>query len=494
MKQLPAIIISSLLSSLLAIALYRYWEAPKTLIIRETVPSSYTSLESKMPMPVSIQSGNATKTAKSYPADFRGAAQMSRPAVVNISTFYEEPLGFWGGKRSISSGSGVIISPDGYIVTNHHVIEGGESFEVSLNNTGNYKARLVGADPSTDIALLQLQTNRQFPFISFGNSDSVQIGEWVLAVGNPFNLESTVTAGIVSAKGRSIDILEGAYKIESFIQTDAVVNPGNSGGALVNTNGELIGINTAIVTRSGRYEGYSFAVPANLVSKVVEDLKNFGTVQRAILGIRISDYTENKTEEENLSTKTGVRIEEVFSNSAADDGGLKKGDIIIQLNENRVYSIPELQEYVALFRPGDSLYVSFIRDGKPQSVIVQLKDLNNNQTAKLETAKKNNLGVSLRTLSENELQRLSISGGVMITNIQTGSLIAETNMDPGFIVTTIIDLGGSPQKERGRTKQYKIIDEEDLFEALESIGTGKVLLEGIYESYPGDWGYTFELK
>ena len=269
MKNVGLILFTSLLSAFLAIALYKYFEEPQKVIVRENAAAVYTNYTDDL---LSDKSGG--NFASAAPTSFSNAARRVTPAVVNIKTAGEE-YSFWNSSNfNGSSGSGVIISPDGYIVTNNHVIEEGKSFEVTLNDQRKLKAKMIGSDPSTDLALLKIRAD-DIPFLKFGNSDSILVGEWVLAVGNPFNLESTVTAGIVSAKGRSIDILTDNYSVESFIQTDAAVNPGNSGGALVNTNGQLIGINTAIITRSGRYEGYSFAIPSNLVKKVVRDIKEY---------------------------------------------------------------------------------------------------------------------------------------------------------------------------------------------------------------------------
>ena len=266
-------------------------------------------------------------------------------------------------EREVSgSGSGVIISKDGYITTNNHVIKGAEEIIVTLNDKRTYKATVIGTDPTTDLALLKIEAN-ELQAIYYGNSDKVNIGEWVLAVGNPFNLNSTVTAGIVSAKGRNINILKEAYAIESFIQTDAAVNPGNSGGALVNKNGELIGVNTAIASNTGSYTGYSFAVPVNMVKKIMEDLLKFGTVQRALLGIQISDINQELAKQKNISNLKGVYITRLILNGAALDGGLQKGDIIRKIGSSPITSIAEIQEKIGQFHPGDIVKITFERNG-----------------------------------------------------------------------------------------------------------------------------------
>ena len=263
----------------------------------------------------------------------------------------------------ISSGSGVIISADGYIITNHHVAEDGSTYEITLYNKRKLEAELMGSDPTTDLALLKVDARNLRP-LAYGDSEKVEVGQWVMAVGNPFNLSSTVTAGIISAKARNINILRGSYAIESFIQTDAVVNPGNSGGALVNEQGELIGINTAIISESGGYEGYSFAIPSNLVRKVIRDIREFGEVQRAVLGVGISEVTDDIAARLVLPVVAGVYITNVSGESSAAEAGLRSGDVIISINGIKTNSVPEMQEQVALFRPGDRISLEFYREGR----------------------------------------------------------------------------------------------------------------------------------
>ncbi len=301
---------------------------------------------------------NAKPNSSFYiPEDFVETANVVTQAVVNITVTSRSTA------EPSSGGSGVIISPDGYIITNNHVIDGGGKVEVSLNNKRIYKATVVCKDPYTDLALLKIDANGLRPLI-YANSDNVQVGEWVLAVGNPFNLTSTVTAGIVSAKGRNINILQGMYSIESFIQTDAVVNPGNSGGALVNMKGELVGINAAIMSETGAYEGYSFAIPANLVRKIMSDLKEFGMAQRALLGVRIKDVDNEIAADFNLGNVEGVLVRTVDAGSGAEEAGLQMNDIIIGVNGTKTASVPELQEQIARFRPGDTVALDIIRNGR----------------------------------------------------------------------------------------------------------------------------------
>lgn len=475
MKQYLAIGISSLLSALLAVAAYRYFEPKRDILIRETVPALYTNFDD---MKVSKQ----REFLSSAPTDFIAAAEAVVPAVVNIKTRqgggrYE----LWGGSpaSSTASGSGVIISDDGYIVTNNHVIEGSDFIEVTLSDKREFQAELIGVDPSTDLALIRIEGS-QLPALAFGNSDSLRIGEWVLAIGNPFNLESTVTSGIVSAKGRSIDILEGQDRIESFIQTDAAVNPGNSGGALVNTNGELIGINTAIITRSGRYEGYSFAVPINLVRKVVRDLREYGMVQRGILGVFIDEVTNELARQIGLPSVEGVYINRVTPGSGAHDAGLMKGDVIVGINGTKTKTLPAMQEQIGRFRPGNAIKVEIIREGKHQEIQVVLKN-KSNSTALM--ASKNEdllleLGFELRELSKAEQRRLGLSGGLKVISIYRGSIIERTNMDIGFIIT---EVDGRPVAT--------------LDELIGQLGkaSSKVMLEGVYEGYRGEYYYAFPL-
>lgn len=473
MKQYLAIGIASLLSAILAIGIYRYFEPTKEVIIRETVPAQYTNFD---PMEVSKQ----RHFLASAPNHFTQAAEAVTPVVVNIKTIQRSGMDFWGNAEAgTSSGSGVIISSDGYIATNNHVIEDSDGIAVTLNDKREFEAELIGFDPSTDLALLKINQD-ELPYVEFGNSDSLRIGEWVLAVGNPFNLESTVTAGIVSAKGRSIDILEGQDRIESFIQTDAAVNPGNSGGALVNTNGELVGINTAIITRSGRYEGYSFAVPANLVRKVIRDLRDFGTVQRGILGVFIDEMTSARAEELGLKSVEGVYITRVTPQSGADEAGLQRGDVIIGINGVVTKTLPQMQEQVGRYRPGNSITVDYFRNGKKQRAKVLLKNKSNG-TGIISNRGENtlmNLGFELRDLTQEEQRRLD-TDGIKVVSIYRGSRIERTNMDPGFIITAMDD--------------RRVTSVEQFIDLLED-ASGKVMLEGLYERFPGEYYYAFSME
>ncbi len=471
MKNLVLVIAVSVISAIVSVLVYKQFEEPQGIIIREQVPVKYTNFnEEQSQFPPSRAFHSAA------PTSFTKAAEIVTPAVVNIKATSSSQLEWWSNEFSGSSGSGVMISPDGYIVTNNHVIEEGTTLEVTLNDKRKYEARLVGSDPMTDIALLKIEAQK-LPYLVFGNSDSIRVGEWVLAVGNPFNLESTVTAGIVSAKGRSIDILEGEYKIESFIQTDAAVNPGNSGGALVNTNGELVGINTAIITRSGRYEGYSFAIPANLVRKIIYDIKEFGTVQRGMLGIGIDEVDDKLAKDLGLESVEGIYISRITPKSGAHDAGLMRGDVIISINGSKTRTIPELQEKVARFRPGNSVSVEYIRKGKIYKTNVILKNKSNTTAIIGNGSMLKELGFELRDLTNTEKQHLKVNG-VYVLSIVRGSKIERTNMDPGFIITKIND--------------FEISGVDDVVKILEN-ASGKIMLEGIYESYPGEYYYAFPL-
>ena len=337
------IVMTSLVGFCFAVFFFQRLERTSLSDFREPAVVKFTNYKTVNAAPTSL------------PEDFVAPSRKVTPAVVNI-------IASAGGYRA-SGGSGVIISDDGYIVTNHHVVEGARSFTVSFSDKQEASARLIGSDPTTDLALLKVDA-RGLDVVEWGNSDNIQVGEWVLAVGNPFNLASTVTAGIVSAKGRNINIIGGEYSIESFIQTDAVVNPGNSGGALVNARGQLVGINTAILSESGGYEGYSFAIPANLARKVIADLREFGSVQRAILGVRIRDVDPNLAERLDLPSVDGVYITDITPGSSAASAGLRSEDVIVAINDRQTRSTAELQEQIARYRPGDRVDVSIYREGR----------------------------------------------------------------------------------------------------------------------------------
>jgi len=315
--------------------------------------------------------------------NFSDAAESAVQAVVYVKVTqkanYQQPgslldllFGFAQTPRDqVGLGSGVIIRPDGYIVTNNHVIAGADVIEVTLENNKVYPAKLVGTDPATDIALIKIE-GEDLPVVPIGNSDDLRLGEWVLAIGSPYDLRSTITAGIVSAKGRSMPNYDGQYRVESFIQTDAAVNPGNSGGALVNAAGELVGINTSIISRTGSYAGYAFAVPVNIVSKVVDDFIEYGAVQRAMLGISITDVNAEVAAQANLTDIEGVYVAAVQKDSPAEKGGIRQGDVIREINLNPVHNSAGLQEQISKLRPGEKAVVTVLREGKQHEIIVAL--------------------------------------------------------------------------------------------------------------------------
>lgn len=369
--------------------------------------------------------------------DFTEAAEMTVHAVVHVKniTMSRQPTNifeyFRGGgqpRAMVGSGSGVIISPDGYIVTNNHVIENATNLEVTLNDNRTFKAKIIGSDPGTDIALIKIEDeSQQFAHIPFGDSNNIKVGEWVLAVGNPFNLTSTVTAGIISAKARNLPQFEGSAL--SFIQTDAAVNRGNSGGALVNTRGELIGINTAITSETGSYVGYAFAVPSNNARKVIEDILEYGNVQRGILGIQAGILTPELTKKYGISETQGVFVGGIEKGSGAEKGGLKKGDIIKELDGITIRQFADLAGYLGSKRPNDVIDVVVLRNGKEKTLSVTL--------TKLETTIIEDLGLEVRNINTDELKERGLKNGVMVTRALTPE-IAQYQLE-GIIITKLND-------------------------------------------------------
>jgi serine protease Do len=423
-----------------------------------------------------------TGSAPAGTSDFTFAADKSVHAVVHIKTtstqvnnlsfdpFAELLFGQQRRQQNFvqqATGSGVIISDDGYIVTNNHVIAGADKIEVTLNDRRTYDAELVGADASTDVALLKIK-EKDLPFLNYGNSDGVKIGEWVLAVGNPFNLNSTVTAGIISAKGRNNILDVSKRPIESFIQTDAAVNPGNSGGALVNTNGELIGINTAIASNNGAYQGYSFAVPVNIVKKVISDMVEFGAVQRAYIGVSIQDIDAKFAAEKNIKQLNGIYVNGVNLGGSAQDAGIEEGDVITKIQNIPVSSVSELQEQISRYRPGDKVNVILMRNNKEMNVGVTLKTLDNTtkliKKSELTSASIAALGAEFQQMETNDLARLRLDNGVRISKLGAGKL-AQVGIKEGFIITSI-------DKKRVSTA-------DDIRIFLEN-KSGNVTLEGFY--------------
>ncbi len=413
--------------------------------------------------------------------DFTSAAEKTVNAVVHIKTEMRVKTSsydnFFGAFRDyfgnpyrngtyVAFGSGVIISPDGYIVTNNHVVNGADRITVTFNDKREMEAKLVGSDPTTDLALVKVE-GVDLTYLSYGNSDEIKVGEWVLAVGNPFNLTSTVTAGIVSAKARNIDILGAQSSIESFIQTDAVVNRGNSGGALVNTSGELVGINAAIASHTGVYEGYSFAIPVNIVGKVVEDLMRYGEIQRAYIGVQIRDINAEFAKELGLTKIEGIFVAGVVEDGGADDAGIREGDIILAIDDTKINSVSELMGNVAQHNPGDIVRVKINRENEYKTYDVTLK--NQNQTTALvkstDAFYNDILGASLQKASNNDMSKLGINSGLKIVDIEDG-ILRRGGISQGFIITEV--------------NGVRVNSENSLRQAISSSGSNTVSLRGMY--------------
>jgi Do/DeqQ family serine protease len=421
--------------------------------------------------------------AESTP-DFVDAAERSVDAVVHIMTkvvrqsnTYEDFFGallgqiygYPGQTRNntmVAYGSGVVLTPDGYIVTNNHVVEGADEVEVTFNNKVKKTASIIGTDPTTDLALIKVDAT-DLEYLTFGDSDNVRIGEWVLAVGNPFNLTSTVTAGIVSAKARNLSILGEGTSVESFIQTDAAVNPGNSGGALVNTKGELVGINAAIASHTGSYEGYSFAIPSNIVRKVVDDLLLYGTAQRGYLGVQIAELTQELADKEGLENIEGVYVADVNEGGAAKLAGMKSGDVITAINGKKVNSTTQLKESVGQYRPGDKIDVEVNRNGHHHHHELTLL----NEAGNIDVVKKGDsfynseFGLMLQPINQNDMNRLNISSGLKIVEIRQGRF-KNSGIPVDFVITKVNGIA--------------VNDKTDLENAQKNRRSRRTTIEGVY--------------
>ncbi|MDE3234692.1 MAG: Do family serine endopeptidase [Bacteroidota bacterium] len=467
--------------------------------------SQYAGIQEPGKLPVNY-AGFFNSNNASNVVDFTQAATAATPAVVHIKTrtkakqvsnnlpkrsnpfgdfFGDDMFGdLFGGPRMIpeqrASGSGVIISEDGYIVTNNHVVDGADEINITLPNKKTYKATVIGTDPSSDLAVVKIDA-RGLPYLVYGNSDDTKLGQWVLAIGYPLNLDVTVTAGIISAKARSINIndRQSQTPIESFIQTDAAVNPGNSGGALINTNGELIGINSAIASPTGSYAGYSYAIPVNIVKKVVSDIIKYGTVQRAFLGI--SYPKENLSDEDKkaqgIKDVDGVFVMDVTEGGAAKAAGVKKGDVVTKINGVKVSSGPEMVEQVARYKPGDKISLTYLREGKESTVNITLKNkVGNTSLVKTESAL-DRLGADLDNVDKKTAAANEIAGGVVVKKIKDGALKA-SRMQEGFVITAV------------NGTDVRSID--DLKEALKD-ASGTVKFDGIYPGYTETYSYPVHL-
>ncbi len=424
---------------------------------------------------------------RSFPSEgFSEASALSRASVVYIksitATSYPRQTWFdlffgqsYNEKRVMGSGSGVIFSADGYIVTNNHVIEGADKIEV-VHNKRTYQAELVGTDPSTDLALLKVNATN-LPAVSISRSANLEVGDWVLAVGNPFNLESTVTAGIVSAKGRRINILEDIFPIESFIQTDAAINPGNSGGALVNQRGELVGINTAILSQNGSYAGYGFAVPSDIVVKVMRDLKEFGEVQKAFIGATVRELDEELSNRLNLSELNGMVVMQVEKAAEAEKAGLQQGDIIVKIDNYPIDSKSSFDEKLSYHRPGETVTITYQRSGKTYQANLVLTNIEGTtDIIRKVVYDAKNLGAVFEAVPKMERSRLGISSGIRIKEVKRG-LISRMGLPEGFIITAI--------------NNYPLEKPEDLAEILERI-RGRVIIRGVTkDGYEKFFSYLF---
>lgn len=421
---------------------------------------------------IKVNATQAPSTAvPAQPVDLTYAAEKSLPSVVHIlstknskvqtievqsdpfSDFFSDPFGFFGNpnqsqdgkqKRSVrtpkqqGSGSGVIISTDGYIVTNNHVVADADELTVTLNDNKEYSARIIGTDKTTDLALIKIDA-KDLPAITIANSENIKVGEWVLAVGNPFNLTNTVTAGIVSAKGRSL------YQngVESFIQTDAAINPGNSGGALVNTRGELIGINAMLYSQTGSFSGYGFAIPTSIMNKVVDDLKKYGTVQRAVIGIQgqdVKNYVDaqkDQGKDVDLGTMEGIYVAKVLEERSAEEAGLKAGDVITAIDGKEMNKMADLQEYLAKKRPGDKVSVSYLRDKKKASKTMTLKNEQGN-TQVVKKADLDVLGGNFRAITDGQKKQLNIGYGLEVLKVNSGKF-KDAGITKGFIIQRVND-------------------------------------------------------
>ncbi|HIU54396.1 MAG TPA: Do family serine endopeptidase [Candidatus Gallibacteroides avistercoris] len=452
MKKVFSFILVALISSAVSIGTFMW--------LNNNEPNHYSSAPEPTVKANAWPAAFAPASSQAIETDFTKAAEEVVHAVVHIKStkmpdqqtrnFYGNPFfdQFFGGQGysqqpRIGMGSGVIITKDGYIVTNNHVIKESDELEVTLNDNRTFNAKVIGTDEATDLALLKIEAE-DLPIVKMGDSDKLKVGEWVLAVGNPFQLNSTVTAGIVSAKARNVG-MSGNMGIESYIQTDAAVNPGNSGGALVNTKGELVGINTALISETGNYAGCSFAVPSSIVAKVVSDIKQYGNVQRAILGVRISDINEDLAKEKNLTTKEGVYIGVVEERGAAMDAGLEEGDVIVGINGVKIKNTGVLQEQISRYRPGDKITVEYIRDGKSNKKEITLRNYKGN-TEIIKGTGIEILGAAFKELSDSERREYGLHSGVQVDGIKDGKF-REAGIRNGFIILRINDNTVSSAKD-----------------------------------------------
>ena len=517
MKKIGLTLLTAFVGGAMALGTYKVFEAKY---------ADNMSFEDKQKVYFANNPMASNITSSAGEVDFTQAAAAVTPAVVYIRTTYSNTqsndeqdqmsqlFGEFFGQRmprsntpQRASGSGVIISSDGYIVTNNHVVSKADKIEVTMNDHRRFTAKVIGTDPNTDLALIKVE-GTNLPIVKLGHSDDARVGEWVLAVGNPFNLASTVTAGIVSAKGRGIGILgkdndeqqmnpfggrmrrqqpepSNAAPIESFIQTDAAINPGNSGGALVNTKGELIGINSAIASHTGSYEGYGFAVPINLAKKVLNDIKEFGTVKRGFIGVSFRALDGDVAKELNLDKNVGLYVADVYAGTGAEQAGLKKGDIITKVEGNTVYESSDLQERVGRLQPGDKIRLTVLRDGAEKNFSVTLKADSGTPTRTAAVSKSaaelyNRLGASFMPLNQVQKTRLRVNGGVVVTQVRPGGIFDEGYIERGTVITSI--------------NKQPINTVADIDKAITNLKGGKVLAISGYDPEGVKFNSTFTVE
>jgi len=466
LKKISLVLIIAVSSAFITLWAYtKYFDDPQFIPLGQNTALQYTSLPS-------APQGEAPDLTYAAESTVHAVVHVKVKSKVEISSYGNPFFEWFYGDRyqqqqpqfREGAGSGVIISSDGYIATNNHVVQGAEVVNVVLNDKREFEAKVIGSDETTDIALLKIDADN-LPTIKFGNSEMLKLGEWVLAVGNPFNLTSTVTAGIVSAKGRSIGINQADMSIEAFIQTDAAVNPGNSGGALVNMNGELVGINTAIASQTGTYSGYSFAVPTSIVQKVVSDLKQYGRVQRAILGVSIGDVNAELAKKYKLDKIEGVFVGGTTPNSGAAEVGMKEGDVILKIDDIPVNSPAQLQVEIGKHKPGDQVNVLVKRDNKAKQFKVTLRNMHGD-TGILKASDDEFLGAKFENITDNEKYKLRINHGIKIVELNQGKL-KDAGLKSGFIITHV-----NKQEVNGVND----------FEGIVRRADGGILIEGVYPS------------
>jgi serine protease Do len=443
-------------------------------LFHKTIPVNSSTTTDQTIVPIVHQAAYSSPVQSNTATDFTLASAISTPSVVYITTVSaNQNTNNWfdwyfngnGNNFVAGSGSGVIYSADGYIITNNHVIQRATKIEVVHNRT-TYTAKIVGIDPSSDLAVLKIE-GENLPAVKIGSSADIKIGEWVLAVGNPFNLTSTVTAGIVSAKGRNINIVNSSFPIESFIQTDAAINPGNSGGALVNTKGELIGINTAILSKTGSYTGYGFSVPVDIVKKIVADLIKYGVVQKAFIGLEVSEVNSTIAKELKLSDLDGTYITYLQKGSAAEKAGLQKNDVLLKLNDKSITSRSDFDEYIAYKSPGEKIKITYKRDHVLKEAYVTLTNEDGNtEIVKHEVFSSQSLGADFSTLPKVEKEKMGLANGVRIVAVRSG-LISRLGLQEGFIITSI--------------NRTPVSTPAEVASILENI-RGQVIIEGIASS------------